>query len=233
MFDLRVPTEPRSARGFTLLEVGIALALAGLLLAVAIPSLNALTAAELKGATGMLQGLMRDTYARAALSGNPHRIVFDLEQDTYWVEATEGGVVLPRTRIEPNREGVVILDPVDERIEGLDDSSDEEDKTKIELYRTPSWATVPFPGKQRSDETKPAKLGSGVYFKKIWVDHLEEAAQNGQVALLFFPGGYTQEAQITLTDDEEGERSLTLVTQALTGEIWVSVEEPMVPEGDR
>ena len=160
----------------------------------------------------MLQGLMRDTYARAALSGNSHRVVMDLGQRAYWVEASQGGVVMPRTRISPNREGVVILDPVDERIEDITDSTDVEDRTKVELYRNPTWEKVSFPGRDSLDENKAQKLPSDVIFKKIWVDHLEDFATDGQVAIHFFPGGYTQEAIVTLSDDEEDGRTLSLVT---------------------
>ena len=52
----------------------------------------------------------------------------------------------------------------------------------------------------------------------------------GQVALYFFPGGFTEEALITLTDDEQGERTLTLVVSSLTGEVDVVDEEPRVPD---
>lgn len=226
----RVPSQIRNVpRGFTLLEVGIAVGLAGLMLAIAVPSINAVTAAELKETTGMLQGLLRDTYARAALSGNSHRVVMDLGQRTYWVEASQGGVVMPRTRISPNREGVVILDPVDERIEDITDSTDVEDRTKVELYRNPTWEKVTFPGKDSLDENRAQKLPSDVLFKRVWVDHLEDFATAGQVAIHFFPGGYTQEAIITLTDDAEDGRTLTLITQPLTGEIWVQEEEPELP----
>ena len=230
----RIPTQIRKApRGFTLLEVGIAVGLAGLMLAIAVPSLNAVTAAELKETTGMLQGLMRDTYARAALSGNSHRVVLDLGQRSYWVEASQGGVVMPRTRISPNREGVVILDPVDERIEDITDSSDVEDRTKVELYRSPTWEKVFFPGRDSLDENKAQRLPSDVLFKKVWVDHLEDFATDGQVAIHFFPGGYTQEAIVILTDDEENGRTLSLITQPLTGEIWVQEDEPELPAGVR
>lgn len=178
----------------------------------------------------MLQGLCRDTYARAALSRSTHRIVFDLEQHAYWVEATEGGVVMPRTKIDPTREGFGVLDPVDERIEGLEESSDEEDRAKVEAYKNPTWQLVPFPGQDKLDEVRPQKLPSDVRFKKVWIDHLTEPITAGQAALHFFPGGYTQEAHITLTDDENGERTLTLVTQPLTGEIFIYEEAPEVPE---
>lgn len=229
-----VPSQNRNApQGFTLLEVGIAVGLAGLMLAIAVPSINAVTAAELKETTGMLQGLMRDTYARAALSGNSHRVVMDLGQRAYWVEASQGGVVMPRTRISPNREGVVILDPVDERIEDITDSTDVEDRTKVELYRNPTWEKVSFPGRDSLDENKAQKLPSDVLFKKIWVDHLEDFATDGQVAIHFFPGGYTQEAIVTLSDNEEDGRTLSLVTQPLTGEIWVQENEPELPSGVR
>lgn len=222
----------RQPRGFTLLEVGIAVGIAGLLLAIAVPSLNAVTAAELKETTGMFQGLMRDTYARAALSGKAHRVVFDLDQRSYWVEASEGGVVMPRTRIEPNREGVIILDPVDERVAGLLESTDEEDRARVQLYSNPTWNRVPFPGRRQLDELQPQRMPSDVRIARIWVDHLAAPATGGQVALHFFPGGYTQEAFVTLTDNEEEEGALTLVTQPLTGEIWVQDKEPEVRAED-
>jgi hypothetical protein len=218
------------ARGFTLLEIGIALLLMGLMLAITVPSINALSGAELRKTTGMMQGLMRDTYARAALSGHAHRVVFDLDQGAYWVEITQGGIVMPRKKLEPTREGLGFLDPVDERLEGIDgEHADETDRTKIQLYRPPEWTPVPFPGEDKMDEVKPEKLPSDVRIHRIWVDHLEDRVRGGQVAVHFFPGGYTQEAQITLTDDDDGERTLTLVTQPLTGEVFVEDKEPELP----
>lgn len=203
------------------------------MLAVAVPSINAISGAELKKATGMLQGLLRDTYARAALSGNTHRVVIDLEVGAFWVEATEGGVVMKRQKLGLTREGAAVLDQVDERLEGIDaDTDDEEDRERLKLYRHPTWTPVPFPGQERVDEVRPEKLASDVYFKKVWVDHLEEPATAGQVAIHFFPGGYTQEAHITLTDDEAGERTFTLVLNPLTGEVYVEDQEPEIPEGD-
>lgn len=223
----------RSLPGFTLLEIGIALVILGLMLAIAVPSINAISGAELKKTTGMLQGLMRDTYSRAALSGNTHRVVFDLEVGSYWIEATEGGVVMKREKLSLTREGGAVLDKVDERIEDIDDPDDEAEKERLKVYSHPSWTPVPFPGEDRVDEVTPQKLPSEVRFKKVWVDHMEEPAVAGQVALHFFPGGYTQEAHVTITDDELGENTFTLETNPLTGEIYVHREEPEIPEVER
>jgi anthranilate synthase component 1 len=56
-----------------------------------------------------------------------------------------------------------------------------------------------------------------------------EASRGRQVALYFFPGGHAQEAQITLSDDLEGERTLTIRTAPLTGETFVDREIPELP----
>lgn len=201
------------------------------MMAVAVPSINALSGADLKKSTGMIQGLLRDTYARAAISGHTHRVVLDMEQSAYWVEVTEGGIVLPREKQEPTREGKAVLDQADERLERVDaDTKDAEDQEKLKLYSPPSFTPVPFPGERRDDEVRPQRLPSDVRFKSVWADHLEKAALGGQVALYFFPGGYTQEAIITLTDDDAGERTLSLVTNPLTGEVYVDREEPEVPQ---
>ena len=59
--------------GFTLLEISIGLVLMGLMVAVAVPSLNAVTGARLKESTNLLAGGIRDTYARTALLGRSTR----------------------------------------------------------------------------------------------------------------------------------------------------------------
>ena len=80
------------------------------------------------------------------------------------------------------------------------------------------------------EDGQPHKLPSDVRFKAIWAEHLDDKQTGGQVALYFFPGGFTEEALITLTDDEQGERTLTLVVSSLTGEVDVVDEEPRVPD---
>jgi type II secretory pathway pseudopilin PulG len=216
----------RSSRGFTLLEVGIGLVLLGLILGVALPSVNSLSGAELRKTTGLLQGLFRDTYSRAALSGNSHRIVFDMDNHGYWVEVTQGLAVMKRERQELGAEGAALLDVIDERIDGLEDSRDEEDVEKIRLYGGPTWQPI------EGELGRPSQLHPDVRFFQIWVEYLEEGASAGQVAVHFFPGGYTQEAFISLTDDDSGDRTLTLVAAPLTGETYIEEEIPEVPFDD-
>lgn len=216
------------ARGFTLLEVGIAIALLAGLTALASASINSLSSAELRKRIGQLQGLTRDTYMRTALAGKPHRLVIDIEANSFWVEQAEGRAVVGKEKLEADRDGKIEFDKVDERIEDLDPGDDDpEDIVKKELYGGPLWGAV-------DDEFgKPTILPSDVRFDSVWVDHLREPIKTGKVAMIFFVGGYMQEAHITLRegedDDDVDAYTLTLVTQPLTGETFIEREIPAVP----
>jgi type II secretory pathway pseudopilin PulG len=214
-----------SPRAFTLLEVGIALVLLGLLIAVAVPAMGALSGAQLKQEAGMLGGAIRDVFAHTALAGKSTRLVLDMEAESYWVEEAPSVVRVHREKLEADREGKVALDPLDERLERVEkDTKDEKELAMLELLSPPSWKPV------EGEAGQAHKLEGDVHFKQVWVEHLDEAIGNGQVALYFFPGGFTEEAHITLTDDEDGERTLTLVVSSLTGEVAIEAEEPRVPD---
>lgn len=213
----------RAARGFTILEVAMALLLVGGLLAIAVPSIGALTGARLREATSTMQGLVRDTYARAALSGQPCRIVVDFDTHTYWVESSDGPATIAREKQSPDREGRALLFKLDERLEGTEDSDDPEDQEKRRLLSGPMWSQV--------DDTvgTPQKLPSDVRFHSLWAEHLDDRVRAGQAAVVFFPGGHAEAAHITLTDDDEGENTLTVVLFPLTGETSIEDTLPDVP----
>jgi general secretion pathway protein H len=212
-------------RGFTLLEVGIGIALLTLLIAVAVPSMGALSGAHLREEAQVMGGAIRDVYARAALSGHSARMVIDLEQSAWWVEDAPVVARVHREKLRRDKDGKASLDHIDDRLERIEkDTKDEEELAQLEILTPPRWTPA------EGEYGKPKKLQGDVRFKKVWIEHLDEPFANGQVALYFFPGGFTEEAQITLTDDDDGERTLTLVVSSLTGEVSVEGEEPRVPE---
>ena len=223
---MAVPGTP--ARGFTLLEVGIVLVILGLLVAVAVPAMSALSGAQLQQESRGLGGVIRDTYARTAIGGKSSRLVIDLDSDSWWVEDAPTVARVHREKLETDREGKAALNPLDERIEDIDkETQDEDDRAKLELLAPVTWAP------SEGDYGQPHQLPEDVRFKGMWVEHLDEAVLAGQVALYFFPGGFTEEAHITLTDDEEGAenpRTVTLVVSSLTGEVALENDEPRGPE---
>ena len=216
-------------RGFTLLEISIGLVLMGLMVAVAVPSLNAVTGARLRESSNVLAGAIRDTFARTALLGRSTRLVLDMEQQAWWIEETEGVARVKSTKLEADRDGKVKIDAVDERLDGVElDTRDAKEQAKLALLTGPAFKPV------EGEWGQAHKLPPEVRFKNVWVEHLEDKVAGGVVALYFYPGGYTEEALITLTDDDEGSRTLTLAVQSLTGEVFVENDEPRVPniEGD-
>jgi prepilin-type N-terminal cleavage/methylation domain-containing protein len=211
------------ARAFTLLEIAIALVLLGLLLVVATPGISSLTRVEMKKSASMIAGLIRDTYARTALSGHSARVVLDLEADTYWVEESDQPVRVRAEKLATGRDGKVELDALDDDLKRLVDSDDEKDKTKLQLLTGPPFKPVD------DDIGKPQPLPNDVHFKSVWVEHLEDRATGGQVAIYFFPGGYVEEAHIAVTDDENGKDPITVMVNPLTAEISIVDDEPALP----
>lgn len=212
-------------RGFTLLEISIGLVLMGLMVAVAVPSLNAVTGARLRESSNVLAGAIRDTFARTALLGRSTRLVLDMEQQAWWVEETEGVARVRSTKQEADRDGKVTIYTADERLEGVElDTRDAKEQAKLALLTGPTFTPV------EGEWGQPHKLPAEVRFKSIWVEHLEDKVSGGVVGVYFYPGGYTEEALITLTDDEsDNGRTLTLAVQSLTGEVFIEDEEPRVP----
>lgn len=216
----------RSApRGFTLLEIGIGIALLAMLVAVAVPSMGALSGARLREQSQLIGGAIRDAYAKTALSGRSARMVFDLDNDMWWVEEAPVVARLHREKLRADKDGKAALDPRDERLEDIEaDTTDEAERAQLTLLTPPQWKPI------EGELGQKQKLADDVRFKGVWAEHLDERLDAGLIALYFFPGGFTEEALITLTDDDQGERTLTLVVSSLTGEVAIDPEEPRVPD---
>jgi hypothetical protein len=133
--------------------------------------------------------------------------MFDLDQNTFWIEASKDEV-----RVSGED------DTIKEEESGLE-WLDEREREKKKYLRKPDFQPI-------DDEfgTKQ-KLPEGIRIFGMWVEGMEERVREGSVPLYFFPSGYTQKAQISLTDDDEGKHVLTLVTEPLTGEVVVENEE--------
>ena len=120
----------RRDSGMTLVEIGVALAVAALMLAVAIPALSSVTRAQLRQKSGQLACAVRSLYGAAAIGGHTCRLVLDLDANAYWSECAKTNVRLARDG-ERSRGGARIAPPE----EGLRprDAMSEEERTKLEL----------------------------------------------------------------------------------------------------
>jgi general secretion pathway protein H len=199
------------ARGMTLIEVSIALAIAGLMVAVAIPAIGNVTRADLRQKAGQLAGAVRSMYGATALAGKSCRLVFDLDAGTYQAECAKGAVRLSREG-ERSRNGVRELSKEEELLADSKgkESLSEEDKTRLELLQKSAF--------QASSAVPVTQLGKTVQFDGIWIQHQPERYVAGKAFLYFWPSGLTESASIQL---EQGEDVISLIVSPLTGRVQV------------
>lgn len=198
----------RAGRGMTLIEISIGLLIVGLMMVAVVPSLRAVTGADLRKSVQQLAGAIRYMYGRSALSGNTCRIVMDLgaegdEEDEgphgeWWAECAEGKVTLAR-------------DAREEEEEKPQDEVSEEERVRQQILRKAQFSSF------TSRDIERVRL-SGLGFESVWVSHLRDKVESGRAYLYFFPMGYTEDAVIALSD---GDDVYSIKVRGLSGRVTV------------
>ncbi len=203
----------------TLIEIGVALCVAGLMLAVAIPAMSAVTRAQLRQKSGQLAGGIRALYGSAAIEGHTCRLVLDLDGNAYWSECAKSNVRLSREG-ERSQNGARITTREEEFLadnaqrEGLS----EEDRERITLLQKSAFA--------ESKDVPKTELGSSVRFADVWVQHQTERYSAGKAFIYFWSSGLTEEASIHLA---QGDDIYSLVVSPLTGKVKITGERIDAP----
>jgi general secretion pathway protein H len=208
----------RPARGMTLIEIGIALCVAGLMLAIAVPAVSSITRAQLRQKSGQLAGGIRALYGAAAIQGRTCRLVMDLDKHAYWSECAKGNVRL-EAEGERSQNGVRVAS----RREELAAEQQREGMTDEEREKATLAAKSAF---TENKEIPRTELGSSVRFADVWVQHQPEPYVAGQAYLYFWSSGLTEEAAIHLA---QGDDVYSLVVSPLTGRVKISNERVMAP----
>lgn len=103
----------------TLLELLVVMAVVGLLMALGVRGVSWLRSSSLRDVTTDIAAVFRVTYNLATMSATHHRVVFDLDEQTYHIEACEGEVTLQRRdREEVAEEGEDRGQEADEALAG-------------------------------------------------------------------------------------------------------------------
>ena len=236
------------SRGFTLIELTVAIAIAAGLFAALILGLGALTGARARKAMGELGGAARSLYDTAALSGNTCRLVFLLPKDdsaefSYRAECASGPVTTALDRDQEIRDATKAAveayrkksrgsprdappSPPGPSGYGAYGSSssgstllDVLDSEKARVEKAAAFSAFTTP------EIQPRKF-SGVRVS-VWTSHQRAKVDSGLAYLYFFPTGYTERAQITV---RQGKNVWTLLVSPLTGKTSIVDGEPEVPK---
>ncbi|HUJ29407.1 MAG TPA: type II secretion system protein [Myxococcales bacterium] len=203
----------------TLIEIGVALCVAGLMLAVAIPALSAVTRAQLRQKSGQLAGGIRALYGASAIAGHTCRLVFDLDANAYWSECAKGDVRLSREG-ERSQNGARVATREEElqaENAGREAMSDE-DREKLELIQKSAFAD--------STDIPKTELGGSVKFTDVWVQHQPERYSSGRAYLYFWPSGLTEEASVHLA---QGDDVFSLIVSPLTGKVKIASDRVDAP----
>jgi hypothetical protein len=216
--------------GLTLIEITVALAIAALIVGAGLVSLNALTDADLKSAAVELTGAIKFSYDRSIMEKRTQRLSFDIGKGLWWIDYTEDPYAIDRERARGNtgdesrEEDEEKLSSLDELFERSDDPSEE---VKQAMAGGKAMAFSPDEG-----AGGPRRLPGSVSFSKVWTGHQEEPFTEGVAHMHFFRSGWTEPAQIELTD---GDDFITLKVFPLTGRVRMykkQLEDPKVEDDD-
>lgn len=244
----------RVHRGFTLIELMVAMAVAALLFAALILGLGALTGSQARKAMGELGGAARSLYDTAALTGNTCRLVLLLPRDdsaefAYRAECANGPVTSSMDRdqeirdatkaaVEAYRKGTrgsrSANPPPDPRAAasgsgpyGSYGSSGSSGSTLLDLLDSEKARVEKAAAFSAfsTPEIQPRKM-SGVRVS-VWTSHQRAKIDSGLAYLYFFPQGYTERAQVTV---RQGNNVWTLLVSPITGRTSIVDGEPEIPK---
>lgn len=219
----------KKEKGFTILEILVALAVAGLMLGIVTSQLRDWFSINVKSATRKLSSTIRYLHDKASTQNLYIRLVFDFEKNSYWVEATTERFLLTSKEIledereeikkekEEEKKEVKEAPAATETAEAGEGETETEEITYVKKYRTPEFGAV--------DEflLKPVRLPEGVLIKDIYTSHDEGPVEGGKAFIHFFPNGYIEPAIINLMDEDD-EVHISIEINPIVGDTYVREE---------
>jgi len=189
--------------GFTLLEIVVTIAVLSLILGVVVSRMDTMLEWDMKNASNKLASTMRYLYNKSATEGLYIRLVMDLSENVYWVEATTDPFLISAGEDEgasmgggAGEEGAV-----EEGEEGYAIRPRQPVFTKVDSYLL-----------------KPTRLPPTVFFKDVYVEHERTAVDGGRAEIYFFPNGMVEHAVVNLRDDDD-ETNYSLETNPISGRV--------------
>jgi len=220
----------------TVLELMIVLGVIGGMVFIARTGFRVLTRADLVEDATELSAVMRRTSLLAVEHGELHRLVLDLDnQDAskpdYVVEVCQGETAIQRNEklraddedakraLERGKQRMGTL-PSDALAAGDADEATRR-ATALAGHHIADRMCRPADDSVTGDAAgkgwaRKLRKAKGIRFKEVWVQHRDDSATKGQVAIYFTPIGSAEKAVVELTD---GGDTFSVLVFGLTGRV--------------
>ena len=202
--DSRLKLRVTHQEGFSLLELLVVITLISLFAGVFYPRMSSFLGISLQKTTRTVATVVNQAYNAALLTGQVHRVVWDLDTQEYWVESGPPGFLL-------HTEESLELEKEREKL-----AKDKEVKKPSE-FKLASRVT-----------RKKQKLPNGVSFDGVYNQEMEQPQLKEQAFTHIFPNGFTEKTLVYLKDLQNTKNSL--VVRALAGKTKLYKYEVQVNE---
>lgn len=193
-------TRRRHQKGLTLLEILIVLSLLLVATGLAVGNLQGASSFRLRTETNKLAAAIRHTYNRASALGLYMRMVLDMDNHTYYVEASDQPNFLSKKKREQGE------DPDAKEKEEIAEQLEDEISQKYKQR-----------AKFQSDEVIPrVTLEKGIKISGVLTTSQEDLFEQGKAYIHFFPNGFVEPALIYTSFEDE---HYTLKVNPLTGKV--------------
>lgn len=225
--------------GFTLFEILVVIAIVAIISGLVVGSISNSSERNIKSTASKLASTIRFLYNKSAMEGVYGRLVFDLTERTYWVEATSDPFVMSReedlekaqqkkAQEEKKKAATKKTTKKDADAEKKDAQAKEGEKKgegDKEASENPDEIQRIKPKEAKFGQVstvllKSTKLPDSVFIKDLQVEHRRTPVDSGQESIYFFPNGYVEKAIINLVDEKD-EINYSLQVNPLTGNVKI------------
>lgn len=187
-----------------MLELMVVMVLVALLMMVVVPAINTIAGSDIKNQINQIAGLANELHSRAAIGGISHRINFDLDNQTYWVEKKVGdaGTFAPELGYKELMEVLI--------------KKDNKDKNDND-----------FMAKFTEVEGEKFTLAKNLVFHGAWASPMKEIARTGIVSMYFYDDGDNDPSFISIAKKgDEEDSAMYFEPNPLTGAATIDFGEP-------
>lgn len=216
-------TPRRRARGLTLIEVLVTVAVVVLVMLGVVVGSGAVTNARVRGAATMIAGAVKIAFTRASATSRPMRLVLDLDNSRVTLEESDDTVLVTKDEIAGGAAAATeaekhAIEQADKIVKGP--RAPRAQFRPVKAFGFDEGAESKGKDGESAKASRGSRsLGPGVRFRRVETVRSLDGQTEGRAYIYFWPGGQTERAAIQLQagSSSSPEDGLTVLVSPLTG----------------